>query len=88
MLMSEPIRVDPEALADAVKRMTEFGRYAEAVLAQVDSLVAQLPSSRTGKSATAHAEALRHWARGTAMMHAALARLRDVAAPNLTVRSR
>ncbi len=68
--------MDPEALADAVRRMTEFARYAESVLTEIDSLVGNLHSTWTGSGAAAHAEAHRHWARGEAMMREALARLR------------
>ncbi|OBH02948.1 MULTISPECIES: WXG100 family type VII secretion target [unclassified Mycobacterium] len=74
--MAEPFRVDPRALADAVQRMTEFGRYAEDMLAEIDSLVSTLHSTWTGSGAAAHVEAHRHWARGEAMMREALAQLR------------
>lgn len=78
--MTEPFRVDPQALDDAVQRMAEFGRYAESMLAEIDSLVASLHTTWTGDGATAHAEAHRHWARGEAMMREALARLRTAGA--------
>ncbi|WP_066917729.1 WXG100 family type VII secretion target [Mycobacterium interjectum] len=74
--MTESFRVDPQALADAVQRMSEFARYAEGMLAEIDSLVSALHSTWTGSGAAAHAEAHRHWARGEAMMREALARLR------------
>lgn len=72
--------MDPHALADAVRRMTEFQRYAEDMLDQIDSLVTDLHGGWTGRGAAAHAEAHRHWARGEAMMREALARLRAAGA--------
>jgi WXG100 family type VII secretion target len=69
--------VDPQALADAVQRMTEFARYAESMLTEIDSLVGDLHETWTGDGAAAHAEAHRHWARGEAMMREALTRLRS-----------
>ncbi len=74
--MAEAFRVDPQALADAVQRMTDFQRQAEEILAEIDSRVTHLHASWTGQGAAAHAEAHRHWARGEAMMREALARLR------------
>lgn len=74
--MADPFRVDPEALADAVKRMAAFQRHAEEVLAEIDSRVQRLHGAWTGEAAAAHAEAHQHWARGEAMMREALARLR------------
>lgn len=74
--MGDAFRVDPQALGDAVQRMGEFGRYAESVLAEIDSLVAGLHATWTGEGATAHAAAHLHWTRGEAMMREALARLR------------
>jgi WXG100 family type VII secretion target len=74
--MAEAFRVDPQALADAVQRMTEFQRYAEHTLTEIDSLVTNLHATWTGQGAAAHAEAHRHWARGEAMMSEALAQLR------------
>jgi len=78
--VAEAFRVDPRALADAVQRMTEFQRYAEDMVAEIDSLVSNLHSTWTGSGASAHAEAHRHWARGEAMMREALARLRTAGA--------
>ncbi len=78
--MAEAFRVDPEALADAVQRMAEFGRYAESTLSKIDSLVADLHATWTGEGAAAHAEAHQHWTRGEAMMREALVRLRAAAA--------
>jgi uncharacterized protein YukE len=72
--------VDPQALADTVQRMVEFQRHAESMLAEIDSLVTNLHVTWTGKGATAHAEAHRHWARGEAMMREALAQLRAAGA--------
>jgi WXG100 family type VII secretion target len=78
--MAEAFRVDPEALADAVQRMAEFGRYAESMLSEFDSLVSNLHATWTGEGAAAHAEAHQHWARGEAMMREALAQLRAAGA--------
>jgi WXG100 family type VII secretion target len=78
--MAEAFRVDPQALADAVQRMTEFLRYAENMLTEIDSLVDNLHSTWTGRGAAAHAEAHRHWARGEATMREALAQLRTAGA--------
>ena len=72
--------MDPQALADAVQRMTEFQRYAENMVTEIDSLVSDLRSTWTGRGAAAHAEAHRHWARGEAMMREALAQLRAAGA--------
>jgi uncharacterized protein YukE len=44
-------------LTDAVERMTEFQRYAERMLSEIDSLVSNLHTTWTGEGATAHAEA-------------------------------
>jgi WXG100 family type VII secretion target len=74
--VAEAFRVDPEALADAVERMTEFQRHAEEMLAEIDSRVKRLHAAWTGEGAAAHAEAHQHWARGEAMMREALAQLR------------
>ena len=78
--MAEAFRVDPQALADAVQRMTEFQRYAENVVTEIESLVSDLRCAWTGRGAAAHAEAHRHWARGEAMMREALAQLRAAGA--------
>jgi WXG100 family type VII secretion target len=78
--MAEAFRVDPQALADAVQRMAEFQRYAESMLAEIDSLVTNLHAMWTGQAAAAHAEAHRHWAHGEAMMREALAQLRTAGA--------
>jgi len=78
--MAEAFRVDPQALADSVQRMTEYQHYAESMLAEIDSLVANLHATWSGEGAAAHAEAHRHWARGEAMMRDALAQLRTAGA--------
>ena len=78
--MAEAFRVDPQALADSVQGMTEFQHYAESMLAEIDSLVANLHATWSGEGAAAHAEAHRHWARGEAMMRDALAQLRTAGA--------
>lgn len=77
--MAEAFRVDPQALADAVRRMATFQRVAEDTIAEIDSRVTRLHMSWTGEAATAHAEAHRHWARGEAMMREALAQLEKAA---------
>ncbi|MBW0019693.1 MAG: WXG100 family type VII secretion target [Mycobacterium sp.] len=71
--MRESFRVDPEALADAVARMTELHRRAETMLGEIEALVTNLDAARSGRRAAAHAEAHRHWARGEALMREALA---------------
>jgi WXG100 family type VII secretion target len=71
--------VDPDALADAVERMSEFQRYAESMLSEIDSLVSNLHITWTGEGAAAHAEAHRRWNQGEATMREALAQLRDAA---------
>jgi ESAT-6 family protein len=78
--MAEAFRVDTDALADAVQRMAEFGRYAESMLAEINSVVANLHATWTGDGAAAHAEAHRHWTRGEAMMREALAQLKSAGA--------
>jgi WXG100 family type VII secretion target len=74
--MPEAFRVDPEALADAVEQMAEFQRYAENMLTEIDSLVANVHATWSGEAAAAHIEAHRHWACGEAMMREALEQLR------------
>jgi WXG100 family type VII secretion target len=78
--VAEAFRVDPEALAHAVQRMSEFQRHAEELLTEIDSRVTRLHATWTGEGAAAHAEAHRHWARGEAMMREALAQLRTAGA--------
>jgi ESAT-6 family protein len=77
--VAEAFKVDPEALSDAVERMSEFQRYAESMLTEIDSLVSNLQTTWTGEGAAAHAEAHQHWARGEVMMRAALTQLRSAA---------
>jgi WXG100 family type VII secretion target len=78
--MAEAFRVDPEALAEAIQRMAEFGRHTESMLSEIDSLVTNLHATWTGEGAAAHAQAHRRWARGEAMMREALAQLRAAGA--------
>ena len=78
--MAEAFRVDPQALADTVRRMVEFQRRAESTLAEIDSLVTNLHATWTGQGAAAHTEAHRRWSRGEAMMREALAQLRAAGA--------
>ncbi len=73
--MAEAFRVDPEALADAVEQMADFQRCSESLFSEIDSLLRNLHLAWSGKGATAHAEAHRHWSRGEAMMREALAQL-------------
>ncbi|HZC51503.1 MAG TPA: WXG100 family type VII secretion target [Mycobacterium sp.] len=77
--MADAFQVDADALADAVERMSEFQRYAESMLSEIDSLASNLHVTWTGEGAAAHAEAHRHWAQGEAMMREALAQLRIAA---------
>jgi uncharacterized protein YukE len=56
--------------------MAAFARYAEDMIAEIDSRVTRLQATWTGQAAAAHAEAHQHWVRGAAMMRAALAQLR------------
>ncbi|MGA8254058.1 MAG: WXG100 family type VII secretion target, partial [Mycobacterium sp.] len=51
--MAEAFRVDPEALADAVRRMADFGRHTERMLGEIDSLVTDLHATWTGQGAAA-----------------------------------
>lgn len=78
--MAEAYAVEPEALAEAVHRMAAFQRYAEDMIAGIDSRVTRLHASWSGEAAAAHGEAHRHWKRGEAMMRAALAQLETAAA--------
>jgi ESAT-6 family protein len=74
--MADAFRVDPEALNDALQRMSEFARHTESLVAEIDSLVTHLHRTWSGRTATAHAEAQRHWSRGEAMMQQALTQLK------------
>jgi WXG100 family type VII secretion target len=74
--MAEAFRVNPDMVADAVERMEEFERYAESMLAEIDSLVTNLHAAWSGEAATAHVKAHQHWAGGEAMMREALASLK------------
>lgn len=77
--MAEAFRVDPQALAEAVQTMAAFQRYAEDMIAEIDSRVTRLHGAWTGAAAAGHAEAHQHWVRGEAMMREALAQLEKVA---------
>jgi WXG100 family type VII secretion target len=79
-VVAEAFRVDPAALNEAVQRMAEFARYAEDMVAEIDSRVTHLHTTWTGEAAAAHAEAHQHWVRGEAMMRAALAQLKQAGA--------
>lgn len=76
--MADAFRVDPQALADAVQRMAAFQRYAEDMIAEIDSRVTRLHGTWTGGRG-GHAEAHQHWVRGEAMMREALGQLEKVA---------
>ena len=73
--MADAFSVDPAAIEDAAERMGDFVRYAESVVAEIDTLVTNLHVTWSGEAAAAHAEAHRLWARGEANMREALARL-------------
>lgn len=77
--MAEPFRVDPQALADTVQRMTAFQRHAEEMITEIDSRVTRLHEAWTGEAAAAHAQAHQHWARGEALMREALTQLQKAA---------
>ncbi len=77
--MAEAFAVEPEALAEAVQRMTAFQQYAEDMITEIDSRVARLRATWSGEAAAAHAEAHRHWKRGEAMMRAGLEQLEKAA---------
>jgi WXG100 family type VII secretion target len=77
--MVETFRVNPDVLADAMERLEEFERYAESMLAEIDSLVTNLHAAWSGQAAAAHVEAHQHWAGGEAMMREALASLKAAA---------
>jgi WXG100 family type VII secretion target len=75
--VADAFSVDPEALADATARMGEFVRHTESLVAEIHAYVTHIHGTWSGKAATAHAEAHKHWSRGEAMMREALAQLRD-----------
>jgi WXG100 family type VII secretion target len=74
--VADAFSVDPEALADELQLMSEFARYTESVVAEIDSLVTNLHETWTGPAAAAHAEAHRHWSHGEKMMREALEQLK------------
>ncbi|MBO0883986.1 MAG: WXG100 family type VII secretion target [Mycobacterium sp.] len=78
--MPDAFRVDPDALADAVERMSEYLRYSESMLSEIDTLVSNLHGMWSGEAAAAHVEAHRHWASGEAMMREALGQLKAAGA--------
>ncbi len=78
--MAEAFAVDPDALAETVQWMAAFQRYAEDMLAEIDSVVGRLHTAWTGAAAAAHAEAHRHWTLGEATMRAALVQLKTAGA--------
>jgi WXG100 family type VII secretion target len=74
--MADAFSVDPDALADALQRMREFVQHTESVVAEVNSLVAQLHQTWLGQAAAAHSKAHRHWSHGESTMREALAQLK------------
>ena len=74
--MADAFSVDPDALADATQRMSEFVAHTESVVAEIDSLITHLHQTWSGEAAAAHAEAHRHWSRGEATMREALKTLK------------
>ena len=73
--MADGFAVDPEAIADALERMTEFQRAAEGLLAEIDATVKSLHVTWSGEGAAAHAVAHKLWTHGAAMMREALGQL-------------
>ena len=73
--MAEQFAVDPEAIADALDRMTDFQRTAEALLSEIDTTVKNLHVTWSGEGAAAHTEAHDRWTRGATMMREALDQL-------------
>jgi WXG100 family type VII secretion target len=73
--VADGFAVEPEAIADAVQRMTDFQRAAEALLAEIDATVKNLHVIWSGEGAAGQAEAHRRWTRGAAMMREALDQL-------------
>lgn len=73
--VADHFAVDPEAIADALDRMTDFQRTAEALLAEIDTTVKNLHVTWSGEAATAHTDAHDRWSRGAAMMREALDQL-------------
>jgi WXG100 family type VII secretion target len=74
--MADAFSVDPDALADALQLMGEFVRHTESVVAEINSIVSHLHATWSGQTATAHAEAHRHWSHGEATMREALEQLK------------
>jgi WXG100 family type VII secretion target len=74
-IVADGFSVDPEAIADAVERMADFQRAAEALLSEIDATVKNLHISWAGEGAVAHSKAHQQWAGGAAMMREALGRL-------------
>jgi len=74
--VADAFSVDPDALANALQRMTEFVQHTESVVAEIDSLVTHLHHTWSGQAAAAHAEAHRHWSHGEATMRQALTQLK------------
>ena len=75
--MGSPFSVNPESLAEAVQRMSDFQSYAEEMLNEIERIVANMHATWTGEAAAAHVQAHQHWTRGEAMMREALGQLRS-----------
>lgn len=75
--MSDAFSVDPEAVADAVARMAGFQWYVGTMLDEIDTAVAGLHATWSGRGASAQAEAHQLWVQGAAMMREALTQLRS-----------
>jgi WXG100 family type VII secretion target len=74
--VADAFSVDPDALADAVQRMSEFVRHTESLVAEIDTLVTHLHGTWSGQAAVAHAQAHRLWSHGEATMREALTQLK------------
>jgi WXG100 family type VII secretion target len=74
-MVADQFAVEPEAIADALDRMTDFQSAAEGLLAEIDTTVKNLHVTWSGEGAAGHAEAHERWSRGAAMMRAALDQL-------------
>ncbi|MBI3213530.1 MAG: WXG100 family type VII secretion target [Mycobacterium sp.] len=70
--MADAYSVDPEALSDALERMTRFQQLSAALLQEIDSVVKNLHISWEGEGAAAHAQAHARWKHGATVMDEAL----------------
>ena len=74
--VTDAFSVDPDALADAIQRMSDYLRHTESITTEIDSLVTHLHQSWSGQAAAAHEDAHRHWSAGEATMRQALGKLK------------